>query len=455
MVHTFRYNYGEKEYYFIFDVESGSLSMADYVAFLCAKHRYGTLEDKEKQDFENFDKAEIAEVFSEFEELEKEGELNSKPLITEFSKNIDSIKALCLHICHDCNMRCKYCFANEGTYNTARDYMTLEVGKKAVDLLIENSGSRHNLEIDFFGGEPLMNFQTVKDIVSYAKAQAKQYNKVFSFTMTTNCLLLNDENIDYLNAEMDNIVLSIDGRESIHNEVRKSVNGKPCYETIKNNALKLRKVRGDKKYYVRGTFTNKNLDFSKDILALNDLGFDQISVEPVVLPDEHPLALKSAHLDSILREYEIFSEEYLKRRNDNSGRWFNFFHFMVDLDHGPCPNKRLTGCGAGTDYLAVTPTGEIYPCHQFAGKDKYKLGDVYNGIARQDIRQTFADINVLNKEHCTDCFAKYYCGGGCIANSVNYTKKLNGQYKLGCDMTKKRLELSLAVAAIEKSKIYP
>ncbi len=450
MVHTFTFKYKEKCFYFLWDVESGSLSVVDKIAFLYAKNRYESLDETELLEFSKVDADVSKELEAEFDELEKENILNSKPLLTEFKKNADHIKALCLHICHDCNLRCKYCFAKDGTYNTERDYMSYNVGKNAIDLLIANSGSRENLEVDFFGGEPLMNLQVVKDIVKYATEQAKIFKKKFAFTMTTNCVLLNDDNIKWLNEVMDNIVLSIDGRKEVHDAVRLTPNGKSAYNTILKNSLAVKDARGDKKYYVRGTFTADNLDFASDILELNDQGFDQISIEPVVLPDESPMALKECHIPSIVAEYEKLATEYIERRNNKSGKWFNFFHFMIDLEHGPCPNKRLTGCGAGTEYLAVTPTGDIYPCHQFVGIDGFKLGDVFSGVIRQDIREDFANVNVLNKKHCEDCFAKYYCGGGCVANAYNFTQNLSGQYKIGCELTKKRLELSLAIACIEK-----
>lgn len=451
MVHTFSHTYKDKTYYFMWDVESGSLSLLDNVAFLCAKKQFSdNLSEEENIEYQNISEHTKQEIFDNFAILEQNGELNAQPIIKEFCKEAKTIKALCLHICHDCNLACEYCFASGGTYHTARDYMTFEVGKKAIDLLLANSGTRQNLEVDFFGGEPLLSMQVVKDIVTYAREEEKKFNKNFSFTMTTNCLLLNEQNIAYLNKEMDNIVLSIDGRREVHNATRKTINGKECYDTILNNALKLKKVRGDKKYYVRGTFTARNLDFAKDILALNDYGFDQISVEPVVLPETSPMALKAEHLDQILQEYTSFTNEYIDRRSDNSGRWFNFFHFMIDLDHGPCPNKRLTGCGAGTEYLAVVPTGEIYPCHQFAGVNEYLIGNVFDGIIHQEVREKFAKICVLNKEHCKGCYAKYFCGGGCLANALNFSGSLEGQYKIGCEMTKKRLELSLAALAIEK-----
>ncbi len=449
MVHIFEYSYGKKDYYFLWDVESGSLLEVDYVAFLCAKKRYGkTLTDEETVAYENADISAKEEISSDFEELEKENVLNAKPLISSYKKSAKEIKALCLHVCHDCNLNCAYCFAGGGTYNTERDYMSPEVGKKAVDFLLEHSGARQNLEIDFFGGEPLMNMRTVKEVVDYGNKTASALGKRISFTMTTNCLLLNDENIAYLNDTMDNVVLSIDGRECVHNATRKARNGKDCYNIILENAKKFRAVRGDKKYYVRATFTSANLDFANDILALNDAGFDQISVEPVVLPDDHPLALKKEMLDAILAEYDRFTAAYIDRRK--TSKWFNFFHFMIDLEHGACQNKRLTGCGAGTEYLAVSPQGDVYPCHQFVGKEDFLIGNVFTGIRNQSIRERFSELCVLNKPHCADCFAKYNCSGGCTANSYNFTGKLDGQYEVGCELSRKRLECALAVAAIEK-----
>lgn len=450
MVHTFEYFRKGKPVYLMWDVESASLSILDYAAFLCAKKRYSELSDVEESAFCRIPEEEREEIESEFLSLEEEGALDAAPLVTDFKKSVRYVKALCLHICHDCNLSCDYCFAGGGTYHTERDYMSAEVGKKAVDFLLENAGPRRNLEVDFFGGEPLLNMGAVREIVSYARSKEQESGKKFSFTMTTNCLLLNEENIAYLNEEMDNVVLSVDGRKCVHNEVRHSKNGKDCFDVILNNAVKMRKARGDKRYYVRGTFTAKNLDFSKDILFLNDIGFDQISVEPVVLPDGHPLAIKTEHLELVLEEYERFTEEYLERRDN--GRWFNFFHYMTDLEHGPCPDKRLTGCGAGTEYLAVTPAGDIYPCHQFAGLENFRIGNVFHGIKNPAIREEFAENCVLAKEWCRDCFAKYYCGGGCAANAYNFTGRIDGQYRTGCELTKKRLEMSLAVAALGKDR---
>ncbi len=448
MVHTFIYKHNGKPLYFLWDVESGSLFNVDDVAFLCALNRYGEPDEAGRAAYEALDGERVAECEAEFDELEREGALNAPQKIREFKKNAGVVKALCLHICHDCNLRCEYCFASGGTYNTARDYMSAETAKASIDFLIASSGNIRNLEVDFFGGEPLMNLDVVKETVEYAKARAAETDKRFSFTMTTNCLLLNKANAEWLNAEMDNVVLSIDGRESVHNGVRKSVSGKDCFGVILDNAIAFRKIRGDKKYYVRGTYTAKNKDFCADVLALNDRGFDQISVEPVVLPDDHPLALKMSDLEELEAEYDKLGEAYIERRK--TGKWFNFFHFMIDLEHGPCLNKRLTGCGAGTDYLAVSPTGDIYPCHQFVGgDDAYLLGNVRDGVLRRDVRERFAGYTVLSKPHCAECPAKYYCGGGCTANALHFTGSPDGCYELGCALQRKRLEVSLAIWFIE------
>ena len=449
MIHFFSYVYKDNRYYFLWDVESGSLLDVDYVAYLCAKNRYkASFSQQEEKDFLCISKTDTEEIENSLKELEKSNILNTEPQVTSYKKNVDEVKALCLHICHDCNLNCKYCFAGGGNYNTERDYMSVEVGKKSVDFLLAKSGNRKNLEIDFFGGEPLMNMKTVKEVVSYGNEQAEKIGKRISFTMTTNCLLLNEENRKYLNETMDNVILSIDGRKSVHNATRESRNGKDCYDVILKNAQEFRKIRGDKKYYVRATFTSENLDFAEDIVALNEAGFDQISVEPVVLPDSSPLSLKKEYLDKILREYDRFTEIYLDRRKTE--KWFNFFHFMIDLEHGACQHKRLTGCGAGTEYLAVSPVGDIYPCHQFVGKPNFLIGNVFTDILHQEIREKFSSLCVLNKPHCKDCFAKYNCSGGCTANSYNFTGTLDGQYEMGCALAKKRLECSLAVAAIEQ-----
>lgn len=435
----------------MWDVESGSLHNIDRTAYLVAVNNYGFATDAENNEFNVLDKELISEIDAEFCELERSGVLNaSAPSNPVAHKKYGTIKALCLHICHDCNLRCKYCFASEGTYKSARDHMSLEVGKRAVDFLITHSGSRRNLEIDFFGGEPLMNIDVVKSIVEYARDREKECGKKFDFTITTNCLLLNDELITFFNKEMHNVVLSIDGRREVHNNVRKSVNGKECYDTILANAKKFAESRGDKSYYVRGTFTSQNLDFASDIEFLRDSGFEQISVEPVVLGEENELAIREEHLPQILSEYERLAKIYLDSRKN--GKWFNFFHFMIDLENGPCITKRLSGCGSGCEYLAVTPNGDLYPCHQFADDAAYRLGSVFEENLNLDKMSEFAKNIVNRKQDCLNCPAKYYCSGGCCANNIHFAGDMNRPYAISCAMMRKRFELSLAIAAVEAAQ---
>lgn len=423
----------------------------DRTAYLVAVNKYGMPSDAEIAEFNALDKVLVNEIDTELCELETSGVLNvAAPSIPVTEKSYGTIKALCLHICHDCNLRCKYCFASEGTYKSAREHMPLEVGKSAVDFLIAHSGSRRNLEIDFFGGEPLMNIDVVKSIVEYARAREKECGKKFNFTITTNCLLLSDELIEFFNKEMHNVVLSIDGRREVHNNVRKSVNGKECYDTILANAKKFAESRGSKSYYVRGTFTSQNLDFASDIEFLRDSGFEQISVEPVVLNEENELAIREEHLPIILSEYERLAEIYLDSRKN--GKWFNFFHFMVDLENGPCITKRLSGCGSGCEYLAVTPNGDLFPCHQFADDAAYKIGSVLDGNLDYDKMSEFAQNIVNRKKDCSNCPAKYYCSGGCCANNIHYAGDMNTPYALSCAMMRKRFELSLAIAAVEAAE---
>ncbi len=449
MIAPFRFVLKGSPYYFVWDVESGSLHNVDYVAFLCVKNYFNIdFTDEERADFETLDREVVTSCNDEIAELTKEGILNAPVRSVNFEKKAEHVKALCLHICHDCNLRCEYCFAKDGTYNTPRDYMSFEVGKAAIDFLVQQSKNIHNLEVDFFGGEPLLNLDVVKRIVEYAKSIEGQYNKKFSFTMTTNCLLLNDETIEWLNQEMDNIVLSIDGRKAIHDRVRKTPNGVSAYDTILEKSLKVAKARAGKRYYVRGTFTGYNLDFSNDIIALSDAGFDQISMEPVVLPDDAPMAIKYEDIATICQEYDKVAEAIIDR--SGTKKWFNFFHFMIDLDEGPCMSKRLHGCGAGLDYMSVVPTGEIYPCHRFAGNTEYILGTVFEGIKRQDIRERFAQNNILKKAHCENCPSKYYCGGGCAANALDFTGSIDGQYELGCILQRKRLECALGIEGIKR-----
>ncbi|HHX48956.1 MAG TPA: thioether cross-link-forming SCIFF peptide maturase [Clostridiales bacterium] len=448
MVHFFTFNHNNIEYYFIWDIESGSLFNVSNVAFLCAKNLYGTLSDRESDLFNKTPKDDIKFFSNEFKLLEQDGCLNSKQSVKSFKKNLNYVKALCLHICHDCNLNCDYCFAGGGKYNSPKDYMTFDVGKHAIDFLIENSGNIKNIEVDFFGGEPLMNFDVVKKITDYAKITAKNSNKNIYFTLTTNCLLLNEDKANYLNEEMDNVVLSIDGRKETHNAVRHSLNNKNAFDIILNNAKYFVKIRGNRKYYVRSTFTNKNLDFSNDVEFLRKEGFSQISVEPVVLPKNHKLAIQEKHIEKINNEYDNLANSYIQKREE--GNWYNFFHFMIDLEKGPCISKRLTGCGAGVEYLAVSPSGDLYPCHQFVGKEKFKIGNVFDGINKSEIRESFANNTVLIKENCKNCPAKYFCGGGCASNSYNFTGSISNTYDIGCKMLVKRFENSLAISAIEK-----
>jgi len=444
LVHAFSFNLGEKELYFLWDIESGSLLRVDYEAFCCAKKRYANISKESKKA-----SAPLSESEKIFLTLEKEGILNAPQKISAFKKEYKYLKALCLHISNDCNMRCDYCFADN--YVAKGADMSVETGKRAIDYLIANSGSKKNLEVDFFGGEPLLNFGAVKEIITYAKEAGKLNDKEFLFTLTTNCLLLDNDAQDYLNKELDNVVLSLDGRESVNNACRRSLGGKPVYDKIVKNILEFIKKRGEKSYYVRGTITAKNPDFASDILHIADLGINQISLEPVVLNNSHPLAVKEEHIAPMCLEYERLAREMLKRRKEGNG--FNFFHFMIDLEHGPCLNKRLTGCGAGTEYLAVAPNGNLYPCHRFLDNENFLLGNVFNDFNFSSpkalaLKETFASLSVHSKPYCKNCPAKYYCGGGCVANSLEFSGELEGEYKVGCELLKKRLEIALALESL-------
>ena len=355
------------------------------------------------------------------------------------------VKALCLHIAHDCNLACRYCFAEEGEYKGRRALMSAEVGKKALDFLVENSGNRRNLEVDFFGGEPLMNFDVVKEIVAYGRDLEKTHDKKFRFTLTTNGVLLNDDIMEFANKEMDNVVLSVDGRKEVHDFMRPFRNGKGSYDFIIDKFKKFADSRNQQKYYVRGTFTHHNLDFSKDVMHLADEGFEQISVEPVVAPDTADYAIKEEDLPKIMEEYDLLAKEMIKREKEGKG--FTFFHFMIDLTGGPCVAKRLSGCGSGTEYLAVTPWGDLYPCHQFVGEEDFLMGNVFEGIKKDEIVKEFKACNVYSKEECKKCFARFYCSGGCSANSYNFNGTINGTYEIGCKLERKRVECALMVKA--------
>lgn len=404
---------------------------------------------------ENAVKSAVVDAIEDIEQLKKDEALFTEDIyqqyITDFKSRSTVVKALCLHIAHDCNLACQYCFAGEGEYQGDRALMSYEVGKKALDFLIQNSGSRTNLEVDFFGGEPLMNFQVVKDLVKYGREQEKLHNKNFRFTLTTNGVLLNDDVMEFANKEMSNVVLSIDGRKEVHDFMRPSRNGKGSYDLILPKFKKLAESRNQTNYYVRGTFTHNNLDFSEDVKHLAELGFKQISVEPVVSLPEEPYAIKEEDIPFICEQYDKLAQYMIEKKKE--GKAFNFFHFMIDLAGGPCVAKRLSGCGSGTEYLAVTPWGDLYPCHQFVGETEFLMGNVFDGITRTDIRDEFKCCNIYAKEKCKECFARYYCSGGCAANSYKFHGKINDAYDVGCELQRKRVECAIMLKAAETEEL--
>ncbi|MBS4968776.1 MAG: thioether cross-link-forming SCIFF peptide maturase [Lacrimispora saccharolytica] len=447
MIHQYKNN----GYNMVLDVNSGSVHVVDDVTYDVL-----SLLDQGKQEEEiqealkdRYPAQEIHDAAQECQELKEAGMLFTDDVyegaIEMFAERPTVVKALCLHIAHDCNLACRYCFAEEGEYHGRRALMSLEVGKKALDFLIANSGSRRNLEVDFFGGEPLMNWQVVKDLVAYGREQEKSHNKNFRFTLTTNGVLLDDEVMEFCNKEMGNVVLSIDGRKEVHDFMRPFRKGAGSYDLIVPKFQKFAESRNQDNYYVRGTFTHYNLDFAADVLHLADLGFKQISVEPVVAPPTEDYAIREEDLPIIFEQYDILAKEMIKRHKE--GRGFNFFHFMIDLTGGPCVYKRLSGCGSGTEYLAVTPWGDFYPCHQFVGNEEFLLGNVDEGIVRTDLTCDFKKCNVYSKKECSSCFARFYCSGGCAANSYNFTGKINDVYEIGCKMQQKRIECALMIKA--------
>ena len=360
------------------------------------------------------------------------------------------VKAMCLLISMDCNLRCEYCFASTGDYGQGRKLMDFETGKKAIDFLLKQSANRENLELDFFGGEPLMNFGVVKQLVEYGRSKEKEYNKKFRFTITTNGMLLNDENMDFINKEMSNVVMSVDGRKEVNDRMRKRVDGTGTYDKIMANYKRLAEKRNYQNYYVRGTFTKYNLDFSNDVMNLYNEGFDQISVEPVVSDPKEKYALTQKELPAIFAEYERLSQIILI--NEKQGKHFNFFHFMLDLDQGPCAIKRLRGCGSGNEYVAITPDGDIYPCHQFVGVDEYLMGNINEGTFNYDMKKEFAAAHIYSKEDCRNCWAKFYCSGGCNANNFIYNGSILSAHKLSCELEKKRLECAIMIKAAQAAE---
>lgn len=451
MVHQYKNN----GYDIVLDVNSGAIHVVDDVTYdVIALYEGHTREEIVNSLRERYPETEVEEALDEVQMLVDNEELFTKDTyenyIMDFKKRPTVVKALCLHIAHDCNLACQYCFAEEGEYHGRRALMSFEVGKKALDFLIANSGNRRNLEVDFFGGEPLMNWQVVKDLVAYGREQEKLHDKKFRFTLTTNGVLLNDEVIEFCNREMGNVVLSIDGRKEVHDKMRPFRKGAGSYDLIVPKFQQFAESRHQDKYYVRGTFTHYNLDFSEDVLHLADLGFKQISVEPVVAEPKEPYAIREEDLPKLFEEYDKLAVEMIRRHK--SGEDFNFFHFMIDLEGGPCVAKRLSGCGSGTEYLAVTPWGDFYPCHQFVGNEKFLLGNVDEGILNTDIRDEFKCCNVYAKEKCRKCFARFYCSGGCAANAYNFSGDICGAYDIGCELQKKRIECAIMIKAAEEEQ---
>ncbi|HCI19035.1 MAG TPA: thioether cross-link-forming SCIFF peptide maturase [Lachnospiraceae bacterium] len=454
MIHCYQSN----GYSIVMDVNSGAVHVVDDLVYqLVPLLEPLVKEKKDKGEILDFVKAqqlpyteeETAEAVEEILLLAQEGQLYTEDIyenyIDSFKNRETVVKALCLHIAHDCNLACRYCFAEEGEYHGRRAIMSYEVGKKALDFLVANSGNRTNLEVDFFGGEPLMNWEVVKQLVAYGRSLEEEHHKKFRFTITTNGVLLNDEILEFVNKEMGNMVLSIDGRKEVHDRMRPHRGGQGSYDEIVPKFKKAAESRGQMNYYVRGTYTHYNTDFAKDVLHLADLGFKQISVEPVVAPETEDYAIREEDLPQLLAQYDELAEEMIKRRKEGNG--FNFFHFMIDLEGGPCVAKRLSGCGSGTEYLAVTPWGDLYPCHQFVGNEDFLMGNVDEGVLRTDIRDEFKQCNVYAKEKCKDCFAKFYCSGGCAANSYNFTGNVNGSYDIGCELQRKRIECAIMIKA--------
>ncbi len=457
MIHQYRLN----GYNIVLDVFSGAVHLVDDLSY----DMIGLLEGKsrreiktemlEKYKSENITEADIDEVFEAIDGLIEEDKLFSKDIYADKAFDLKNrhtdIKALCLHVAHTCNLNCEYCFAGEGKYHGDRALMSLDVGRRAIDFLIENSGSRKNLEVDFFGGEPLMNWEVCKEIVRYARSVEKEHNKNFRFTLTTNGVLIDDDVIEFANREMHNVVLSLDGRKEIHDNLRKSVNGKGSYDIIVPKFKDFVKKRGDKGYYMRGTFTHNNVDFTNDIFHMADMGFTELSMEPVVCAPTDPYALTEADLPALYEQYEILAKEMLKRKRENRG--FTFYHYMINLSGGPCIYKRISGCGSGTEYMAVTPWGELFPCHQFVGDEKYSMGDIWKGVKNTRVRDEFKLCNAYAREECQDCWAKLYCSGGCAANAYHATGSIKGVYEYGCKLFKKRIEcaIMLEIAKIEEN----
>ncbi len=454
MVHQYKLN----GYNIVLDTCSGSIHVVDDVAYdLIALYRDRSEEEILSQLLDKYGsrpdvtEEELRACLEDVRALEKAGKLFSpdtfQPLAFDFKNRSTVVKALCLHVAHTCNLNCSYCFASQGKYHGDRALMSFEVGRRALDFLIENSGSRVNLEVDFFGGEPLMNWDVVKELVAYARTQEEPHNKKFRFTLTTNGMLIDDDVIDFANREMHNVVLSLDGRKEIHDRLRVDYAGQGSYDRIVPKFRELVERRGGKGYYMRGTFTHANPDFTRDLFHMADLGFDQLSMEPVVCAPSDPAALTEEDLPIVLEQYEILAKEMLRREKE--GRPITFYHYMLDLTGGPCIYKRISGCGSGTEYMAVTPWGDLYPCHQFVGEEAYKLGDIWQGVTNTAVRDEFKACNAYARPACADCWAKLYCSGGCAANAYHASGSIKGVYDYGCELFRKRIECAVMMKAAQ------
>lgn len=459
MVHQYKLN----GYNIVLDVYSGAIHLVDDIAYDVIALRDARQDPQEitRQMLDKYghldgvDQQEIADCLADVEALAQDQKLFTQDAYQsvagfDFKKTAPVVKALCLHVAHTCNLNCEYCFAAQGKYHGDRSLMPFEVGKQALDFLIAHSGSRVNLEVDFFGGEPLMNWQVVKDLVAYARTQEPIHNKNFRFTLTTNGVLIDQEVIDFCNKEMHNVVLSLDGRKEVHDAKRQDFAGQGSYDKILPKFQQLVQARKGQGYYVRGTFTHANTDFTKDIFHMADLGFTELSMEPVVCAPGEPYALTQEDLPVLMEQYEILAKEMLRRKKE--GRGFTFYHYMIDLTGGPCLHKRIAGCGSGTEYLAVTPWGDLYPCHQFVNDPSFRLGDVWEGITNPDCRDCFKLCNVYANPDCRDCWAKLYCSGGCAANAYHATGSVNGTYAYGCELFKKRMECAIMLKIAEQEE---
>ena len=455
MVHQYKLN----GYNIVLDTCSGSVHAVDEVAYdIIALYENTSADEIVRQMMEKYGEREdvteedLRACIEDVKTLKQMGKLYSPDTFAPMAGTLkarsgDVVKALCLHVAHTCNLNCAYCFASQGKYHGDRALMSFEVGKRALDFLIENSGSRHNLEVDFFGGEPLMNWDVVKQLVAYARSIEKEKGKNFRFTLTTNGVLIDEDVIEFANKEMSNVVLSLDGRKEVHDRLRVDYAGNGSYDRIVPKFKQLVESRGGQNYYMRGTFTHANTDFTNDVFHMADMGFTELSMEPVVCAEDDPAALTKEDIEVVKNQYELLATEMLKREQE--GRPFTFYHYMIDLTGGPCIYKRISGCGSGTEYMAVTPWGDLYPCHQFVGEEAYKLGNIWDGVTNTNLREEFRACNAYSRPECKDCWAKLYCSGGCAANGYHATGSIRGVYEPGCELFRKRIECAIMIKVAE------